>query len=113
MEGEAMSEKLDRMTDERLDNLIAERDSARARLRRLEKTEHLAKFGGLVWHWMKTQEDDLLEFAEVELLPLAEECGLCARAEYDPEVHEPLFSFPAPGDECWVYNACGREVEDA
>jgi hypothetical protein len=112
MEGEAMSEKLDRMTEDLIDKLREERDSARRRLYRLQDTEHLAKFGQAVWRWMRLQEDDLLEMAEVDLLPLAQEAGLCYRAEYDPEMHEPLFSFPAPGDECWVFNACGREVGD-
>ena len=65
-------------------------------------------FGRLMWDMIQQIGGSFCgdEWSE-DVLPLAQQAGLCHRALYDPEIHEEGIEYAEPGDEIWVF---GEEV---
>ena len=72
-----------------------------------------ARFGEAMWNYITQMGGDFCgaEISE-DILPLANNAGLCCRVEYDPEKHGKNIE-AEPGDEIWWWGefSCPRSAK--
>lgn len=65
--------------------------------------EKLAKFGKLCLDYFKRCPDFHGDEISTDIIPLAEQCGLIEKVEFDPEIHNDTSGCCEPGDDFWIW----------
>ena len=103
-----MKTGIDTTTDMHMRIMELERELAAVTKER-DALRSYALFGRLMWDMIQQIGGSFCgdEWSE-DVLPLAQQAGLCHRAMYDPEIHWDYdIECAEPGDEIWVF---GEEV---